>query len=90
LTVGGGRLPAVPLTMGPVWSAAYQDRVVFGRESFEVRHPDRTDYGAIFGLKEYPSVTRPTMLNGLLTAPMELMAVQSWRFVGKAAARELG
>ena len=82
-------LPAVPLTMGPVWSAAYQDRIVFGRESFEVRHPDRTDYGAIFGLKEYPSVTRPTMLDGLLTAPMELMAVQSWRFVGKTAAREL-
>jgi type IV secretion system protein VirB4 len=85
----GGREPVVPLTMGPVWSAAYQDRVVFGRETLEVRHSNRTEYAGIFGLKEYPSVTRPTMTDSLLTAPFELTAVQSFRFVAKSAARDL-
>lgn len=85
----GGRQPAVPLTMGPVWSAAYQDRLVFGRETIEIRHPERTEYAGIFGIKEYPSTTRPTLTDELLTAPMELMAVHSFCFKAKAAAREL-
>ena len=50
----GGRQEAVPLTMGPIWSAAYQDRLVFGRETLEIRHPERTEYAGIFGIKEYP------------------------------------
>ncbi len=85
----GGRQPAVPLTMGPIWSAAYQDRLVFGRETLEIRHPERTEYAGIFGIKEYPSTTRPTMTDELLTAPMDLMAVHSFCFKAKAAAREL-
>jgi type IV secretion system protein VirB4 len=85
----GGRQDAVPLTMGPIWSAAYQDRLVFGRETLEIRHPERTEYAGIFGIKEYPSTTRPTMTDELLTAPMELMAVHSFCFKAKAAARDL-
>jgi len=85
----GGRQPAVPLTLGPLWSAAYQDRIVFGHETLEIRHPERTEYAGILGLKEYPSTTRPTMTDELLTAPMELMAVHSFCFKAKAAAREL-
>jgi type IV secretion system protein VirB4 len=85
----GGRMPAVPLTTGPVWSAIYQDRVLFGGDTFEVRYPHETRYGAIFGLKDYPSTCRPTMMDELLTVPCEVTSVQSWQFVGKATAREI-
>jgi type IV secretion system protein VirB4 len=85
----GGRQDRVPLTMGPLWSSAYQDRVVFGRELVEIRHTDKTEVAGVFAFKEYPSVTRPTMMDELLVAPMELTAVQSWRFVAKSDAREL-
>jgi type IV secretion system protein VirB4 len=85
----GGRQDRVPLTMGPLWSAAYQDRLVFGREVVEIRHTDRTEVAGVFGIKEYPSMTRPTMMDELLVAPMELTAVNSFRFVGKSDARDL-
>ena len=85
----GGRMAQVPLTVGPVWSAIHQDRIIFGGDTLEVRYPHETRYGAVFGLKEYPSVCRPTMMNELLTVPFEVTVVQSWRFTGKAAAREI-
>ncbi len=85
----GGRMEYVPLTTGPVWSAVYQDRLVFGGDTVEIRHPERTRYAGVYGLKEYPSACSPTMMDELLTVPFEMTAVQSWRFVGKSTAREI-
>jgi type IV secretion system protein VirB4 len=87
--LAGGRQAAVPLTDGTVCGAIYQDRVIFGRETAEIRHENGTRYAAVYGFREYPSQTRPGMLNDILTAPHELALVQSFRFIAKAQAREI-
>ncbi|NKF33939.1 transporter, partial [Pseudomonas sp. BGM005] len=42
-----------------------------------------------FGLKEYPATTRSGMLDGILTAPFELILTQSFAFTSKADARTI-
>ncbi|PDT06851.1 VirB4 family type IV secretion system protein [Rhizobium sp. M1] len=83
----GGRREPVPLTEGPISSAIYSDRVIFGRETVEIRHEAACRYAGMFGFKEYPAATRPGMLDGILTAPFELILTQSFAFTAKADAR---
>ncbi|MGK6315617.1 VirB4 family type IV secretion/conjugal transfer ATPase [Neorhizobium sp. DT-125] len=85
----GGRREPVPLTDGRISSAIYSDRVIFGRETAEIRHEADTRFTAVFGFKEYPARTRPGMLNGLLTAPFELILTQSFSFVSKSDAKTI-
>ncbi|TCQ74731.1 type IV secretion system protein VirB4 [Ochrobactrum sp. BH3] len=83
----GGRRERVPLTDGRISSAIYSDRVIIGRETVAVRHEAHSRMAAMLGLKEYPARTRPGMLNGLLTAPFELVLTQSFSFESKASAK---
>jgi type IV secretion system protein VirB4 len=85
----GGEQARVPLTMGTIGSAIYADRIVFGRETVEIRHENRSRFGAVLALKEYPARTRPTMLAELLTLRFELTVCQSFRFLAKATAGEI-
>ncbi|MGF0524089.1 VirB4 family type IV secretion/conjugal transfer ATPase [Agrobacterium pusense] len=85
----GGRREALPLTEGPISSAIYSDRVIFGRETVEIRHEAETRYAGMFGFKEYPATTRSGMLDGILTAPFELVLTQSFAFTSKADARTI-
>lgn len=85
----GGRREALPLTEGRISSAIYSDRVIFGRETVEIRHEAQTRYAGMFGLKEYPATTRSGMLDGILTAPFELVLTQSFAFTSKADARAI-
>ena len=82
----GGRREPVPLTMGQVSSAIYSDRVIFGRETVEIRHEDASRFAGMYGFKEYPARTRAGQLNGLLTVPFELTLSQSFSFVAKSDA----
>lgn len=85
----GGRREALPLTEGRISSAIYSDRVIFGRETVEIRHEAETRYAGMFGFKEYPATTRSGMLNEILTAPFELVLTQSFAFMPKADARTI-
>lgn len=85
----GGRREPVPLTEGRISSAIYSDRVIFGRETVEIRHEAETRYAGMFGFKEYPATTRSGMLDGILTAPFELVLTQSFAFTSKADARTI-
>jgi type IV secretion system protein VirB4 len=85
----GGRREPVPLTDGQLSSAIYSDRVIFGRETVEVRHEAQSRYAGMFGFKEYPAATRSGMLDGILTAPFELILTQSFSFASKADARTI-
>ncbi|WP_299869842.1 VirB4 family type IV secretion/conjugal transfer ATPase [uncultured Roseobacter sp.] len=76
----------LPLVRGSIGSALYTDRVIFGREALEIRHPADSTFGAIFGINEYPAVTRPTMLDDLLTAPFRFVLSQSFRPIARADA----
>ncbi|QTK81729.1 Type IV secretion system protein virB4 [Agrobacterium tumefaciens] len=85
----GGRREALPLTEGRISSAIYSDRVIFGRETVEIRLEAETRYAGMFGFKEYPATTRSGMLDGILTAPFELVLTQSFAFMSKADARTI-
>ena len=81
-----GRYQLLPLVRGSIGAAIYTDRVIFGREALEIRHPASSTFGAMFGISEYPAVTRPTMLNDLLTAPFRFVLSQSFRPVARSDA----
>ncbi|AYG62362.1 VirB4 family type IV secretion system protein [Rhizobium jaguaris] len=83
----GGRREPVPLTEGRISSAIYSDRVIVGRETVEIRHEGSNRYAGMFGFKEYPARTRGGMLDGILTAPFELILTQSFAFMSKTDAR---
>lgn len=83
----GGRREPIPLIEGRISSAIYSDRVLFGRETVEIRHEAGSRFAGMFGFKEYPATTRSGMLDGILTAPFELILTQSFAFASKADAR---
>ncbi|ACP22481.1 VirB4 type IV secretion protein (plasmid) [Sinorhizobium fredii NGR234] len=85
----GGRREPVPLTQGRISSAIYSDRVIFGRETVEIRHEGISRFAGMFGFKEYPAKTLSGMLDGVLTAPFELILTQSFSFISKADARAI-
>lgn len=81
-----GHYQLLPLVRGSIGAAIYTDRVIFGREALEIRHPAESTFGAMFGINEYPAITRPTMLNDLLTAPFRFVLSQSFRPVSRSDA----
>ncbi|QYA13711.1 VirB4 family type IV secretion system protein [Rhizobium sp. AB2/73] len=85
----GGRREPIPLTEGRVSSAIYSDRVIFGRETVEIRDEGTSRYAGMFGFKEYPARTRGGMLDGILAAPFELILTQSFAFRSKTDARTI-
>ena len=85
----GGRREPIPLTEGRISSAIYSDRVIFGRETVEIRDEGTSRYAGMFGFKEYPARTRGGMLDGILTAPFELILTQSFAFRSKTDARTI-
>lgn len=84
--VSGERFP-MPLVHGPIGPALYTNRLIFGREAVEIRGAGRSRYAGMFALKEYPASTRPGLLNGLLSAPFELVVSQSFACLGKTEAK---
>jgi len=82
-----GRRERVPIVHGHLGSAIYTARVIFGREALEIRDATDARFAGMFGIKEYPAVTRPGLWNGLLSARFPFVASQSFTFLSKAAAR---
>src|SRR3546814_5340386 len=61
-----GARSRVPLVRGHLGSALYGERVIFGRETVEIRAHDASRWQGIFGIREYPALTRPGQMNALL------------------------
>jgi type IV secretion system protein VirB4 len=76
----------VPVVNGHLGASLYTDRVICGRRGFEVRAPGESQFGTMFGFREYPAKTRPGMLNTLLSAPFPLVLSQSFQFLTRAQA----
>jgi type IV secretion system protein VirB4 len=83
-----GRPLRVPIVSGHMGDSIYTDRVICGRRGIEIRAPDKSIFGTIFSFREYPSKTRPGMLNALLSAPFPLVLSQSFAFVTRAQAQD--
>jgi len=79
----------LPLVHGPIHGAILLDRPLFGREVIELRGAGSSCYAGIFGIKEYPAITRPGMLNSLLKAPFEFLLTQSFSMASKAESRTI-
>jgi type IV secretion system protein VirB4 len=80
------RLP-FPLVQGPIGPALYANRLIFGRETIEIRGPGGSRFAGMLAFKDYPATTRPGLLDGLLAAPFELVLSQSFAFLGKSEAK---
>jgi len=80
------RVPVGPYDLG---QAVGCNRLLFGREVFEVRAPACSRYGAALGIKEYVGETYPEMFEPLLSLPLECNWVQSFMFVDKETAKSL-
>ena len=80
-----GQARKVPLTTGRLSRAIHQDRIVFGSEIVRF-YGDRTHYGAVLALKEYPARTWAGQFDKLLSAPYFYSLTQSFGFLAKAAA----
>lgn len=78
-----------PLPRASIREVLATSRPLFGSETLEYRSPTQTRFGAMLGIKEYPTPTTVGMYNSLLSAPFEFVLTQSFTFLTKAAAQGL-
>jgi type IV secretion system protein VirB4 len=79
----------VPLPRSPLNAVLATSRVLFGSETIEYRAATRTHFGAVLGIKEYPTPTVVGMYDGLLSAPFSYVLTQSFTFLNKATGQGL-
>ena len=84
-----GESQRVPLPRAPIANLLATTRLLFGSEVIEYRLPTCTRFGAVLGIKEYPTPTVVGMLNGLLSAPFPFVLTQSFTFLTKATGQGL-
>ena len=84
-----GESQRVPLPRSPLNSVLATSRVLFGSETVEYRTATRTHFGAVLGIKEYPTPTVVGMYDGLLSAPFSYVLTQSFTFLNKATGQGL-
>lgn len=84
-----GEWQRMPLPKGNLRRYIATSRPFFGSESLAFQTPDRTIYASILGIKEYPAITGPGMLDELLSQPYEFVLTQSFVFMSKQAAQRM-
>jgi type IV secretion system protein VirB4 len=84
-----GESQLVPLPRSPLNAVLATSRVLFGTETLEYRSATRTHFGAVLGIKEYPTPTVVGMYDGLLSAPFSYVLTQSFTFLNKATGQGL-
>ena len=77
------------LPRAPLAEVLATSRVLFGSETLEYRTPNRTRFGAMLGIKEYPTPTVVGMYDALLSAPFAFVLAQSFTFLNKATGQGL-
>jgi type IV secretion system protein VirB4 len=63
-------------------------RVSFGLNTVETDGPSRRDYAAILSVKDYPTATRPGLLDGLMRLPHEFVLTETFAPADRQIARE--
>jgi type IV secretion system protein VirB4 len=77
------------LPRAPIHQVLATTRLLFGREAIEYRKPSSTQFGALLGIKEYPTPTSPGVFNACLAAPYPLVLTQSFTFLTRGAGQGL-
>ncbi len=83
-----GRHVRVPVVRGHLGGALYRARTIFGAETIEVRGADKSAFGGIFGIREYPPRTTPRPIEALLSVACGFVLTQSLTFRGPDAATD--
>ncbi len=84
-----GEFQRMPLPRAPISQVLATTRLLFGSETIEYRLPTQVRFGAVLGIKEYPTPTVVGMYNGLLSAPFPFVLTQSFTFLNKATGQGL-
>ena len=77
------------LPRAPIADVLATTRVLFGSETLEYRTPTQTRFGAVLGIKEYPTPTVVGMYDALLSASFAFILTQSFTFLNKATSQGL-
>jgi type IV secretion system protein VirB4 len=85
-TILTGQPARIPLVTGRLGRAIHTDRIIFGRETAELRGDRGSNFAACLGLREYPAETRPGQFDLLLKAPYFFSLTQSFAFLSKSDA----
>jgi type IV secretion system protein VirB4 len=81
-----GRFRRIPLVTGRLGRVIHTDRIIFGRETVEIRGDTGSTFAACLGLREYPAQTWSGQFSQLLKVPYFLTLTQSFGFLSKPAA----
>jgi type IV secretion system protein VirB4 len=84
-----GEWQRMTLPRGPLNESLASTRLLFGREAIEYRTPSATRFGAMLGIKEYPTPSVVGMYDRLLSAPFPWVLTQSFAFLTKTSAQAL-
>ncbi len=84
--INGYRQP-MPLRRANIGETLTTARPFFGTETFELRGPDQSMYGAMLEFKEFPEEVSPGCLDELLRINTPLALVQSFAFTERGEAR---
>jgi type IV secretion system protein VirB4 len=79
----------VGLVRGDLGRSIVNFRPIFGAETIEIREATVRRFVAMLSVGEYPAETRLGMCDAMLSAPCQMVVTQSFKFLSKAAAREL-
>ena len=83
-----GELRPVLLPRADLSQALAQTRISFGIDTIDLKGPTLATrrFAAMVGVKDYPQVTAPGLLDNLLRLPHEMVVTQSFGFVDRTAA----
>lgn len=82
-----GEWHRMPLPRAEIRDMLATSRPFFGKGGLlSLKGPASTRYGALLTIQEYPALTCPGILNGLLCMPFEMVISQSFTFLSKAVA----
>jgi type IV secretion system protein VirB4 len=84
-----GEWQPFPLPRAPLSEVLATSRALVGSETIEYRTPIKTRFGAVLGIKEYPTPTVVGMYDALLSAPFAFVLTQSFTFLSKATGQGL-
>ncbi len=84
-----GEWQRMPLPKGPLNEYMTTSRLFFGSESVEIRcSSGDTRFASALDFKDYPSVSEPGMLDGLMYENYEYILAQSFSFMSKYDAKK--
>ena len=78
-----GETVRLPLVTGRLGRVIHANRIIFGRETAEIRGDCASTFAACLGLREYPAETWPGQTDLLLKAPYYFSLTQSFGFLSK-------